>query len=65
LTNDEIVEQALTSARHMPEVEIEPTSFDCAEKNTVLKFMENGCGCKLWEKQQCYLQFSTSHYSSL
>ena len=66
LTNDEIVEQALTNARHMAEVEIEPTPCDSAEKKSILNlnFMEKGCGCQLWEKQQCYLQFSSSHYSS-
>ena len=57
---DAEVTEALAHVSSISDINVELSSHDIQEKDSVVTFMEAGCHCKLWNGKDCSLQFSPS-----
>ena len=57
---DAEVTEALAHVSSISDINVELSSYDIQEKDSVVTFMEAGCHCKLWNGKDCFLQVSPS-----
>ena len=57
---DAEVTEALAHVSSISDINVELSSHDIQEKDSVVTFMEAGCHCKLWNGKGCSLQYSPS-----
>ena len=62
-SDEESNEDRPTSSHSQQNVDVEMREFDIAESKKVDEFVENGCGCRLYDGKQCSSAFTRDHIS--
>ena len=61
--NEESNEDRPTSSHSQQNVDLEMREIDIAESKMVDEFVENGCGCRLYDGKECSSAFTRDHMS--